>query len=560
MESALFTEISLVVVVAFAVASIVRMLKQPLIIAYIISGLLLGPYLLDVIQSQELLSAVSHLGVALLLFIIGLKLNPKEIKEVSRPAATIGVGQVLITTIFGYLFAQTFGYAPTAAIYIALAMTLSSTIVILKIISDKQDTDKLYAKISIGFLLVQDIIAAGLLVFVSSVGSSQSMVLAITQSVVQLTAVGSVLAIVAYFVLPKLSGFLARSQEYLFIFALAWGLGVSALVAMTGLSLEVGALLAGVLLSTQMYAKEVSNRLRPLRDFFILFFFITLGSGLSLHVLGTVLVPAVGFSLFVLVGNPLVVMTLSAYFGYTKRTSFKAAMTAGQVSEFSLIFILLAFELGQVSEQVVSLVTLTTLITIAGSTYMMRYDERLYKLIAPWLNRLRWGSDNQKEDRSASPEIYLFGYARHGRRFAQFFTNQHINFAVVDYNPEKITQLKEKDITRIYGDITDPEFISDIHATHADVVISTINDFRVNLHLVRHLKKKNEDIVIVAYSEYPDEAAKLYESGASYVIMPHFLGGDTVLSMLENRPIDEESFRPQRDEHLRFLQDRLEDS
>jgi Kef-type K+ transport system membrane component KefB len=557
MEHALFTEISLVVVVAFAIATLTRLLKQPLIIAYIISGLLLGPYVLDLIQSQEVLSAVSNLGVALLLFIIGLKLNPEEVREVGKPSVAIGIGQFLLTSTFGFLLASVFGYVPGDALYIALALTLSSTIIILKVISDKQDTDKLYAKIAIGFLLVQDIIAAGLLVYVGSVGASESVVVSMTQSLTMLAAIGSILAIIAHYLLPKLSDFFARSQEFLFIFTLAWGLGVSTLVAMTGLSLEIGALLAGVLLSTQIYAKEVSNRLRPLRDFFILFFFITLGSGLNLAALSGAVMPAVGFSLFVLIGNPLIVLTLTRFFGYTKRISFKTAMTAGQVSEFSLIFILLALEVGEVGDQIVSVVTLTALITIAGSTYMMRHDDDLYGWVSPWLDYFQWSS-NSHEYAGSSSDIYLFGYSRHGRRFARFFSNRNTEFAVVDYNPEKITELQDKKINHIYGDITDPEFLGDIHAGAANVVISTIADFHVNINLVRYLKKNNQDIVVVTYSEHPDEAAKLYENGASYVIMPHFLGGDKVLDMLKTQPVDESNFLPRRDKHLRYLQQQLE--
>jgi Kef-type K+ transport system membrane component KefB len=557
MEHTLFTEISLVVVVAFLVASLLRLLKQPLIIAYIISGLLLGPYVLDIIQSQEVLNAVSHIGVALLLFIVGLKLNPKEIRDVGRPAATIGIGQVILTTIFGFVLAQAFGYVPSTAIYIALAMTLSSTIVILKVISDKQDTDTLYAKISIGFLLVQDIIAAGLLVYVASVDGSESILFSMTESIAWLAAVGSLLAVISNYLLPKLSSFFARSQEYLFIFALAWGLGVSTLVATAGLSLEIGALLAGVLLSTQLYAKEISNRLRPLRDFFVLFFFITLGSGLHLGSIGSVFVPAVVFSLFVLVGNPLVVMALARYFGYTKQTSFKSAMTAGQVSEFSLIFILLAAEFGHVGEDIVTLVTLTALITIAGSTYMMRYDDRLYDMVSGWLDMFAWEGGRQTTY-VTSPDIYLFGYARHGRRFTRFFADHPAEFVVVDYDPKKTSQLDNKHVDHVYGDVTDPELLSDIHAGRADVVISTISDFSTNVYLIRHLKSIDEDIVVVVYAEQSKQAAKLYENGASYVIMPHFLGGDAVLDMLKDQPVEESNFLPRRDNHLRFLQQQLD--
>lgn len=557
MEYVLFTEISVVVVVAFLIASIARLLKQPLIVAYIISGLVLGPYVFDLIQSPEILHTVSELGIALLLFIIGLGLNPKEIREVGRPAVTIGIGQIVVTTILGFSLAQVLGYVPKTAIFIALAMTLSSTIVILKTITDKQDSDQLYAKISMGFLLVQDIVAAALLVYVSGVGGSQSVVFAMTESFMELLAIGSVLGIISHYALPKLSDFFAESQEYLFLFAVAWGFGVSSLVSLTGLSIEIGALLAGVLLSTQIYAREMSTRLRPLRDFFILFFFITLGASLDPNLLSELLLPAAVFSVFVLLINPLIVMSLAGYFGYTKRTSFKTAMTAGQVSEFSLIFVLLAAESGQIGQEVVGLVTLVGLITIAGSAYMMRFDENLLRWLSSWLDVF------EREDATSpgvkqAPEIFLLGYARNGRSFANAFREMNREFVIVDYDPEIITHLKRKELPHVYGDVTDLNLLRDIRVGSGEAVVSMISDFETNLYLTKYIRRHDEGMIIVVYSEHPKEAARLYENGATYVVMPHFLGGEQVVEMLAGDSFEETDFLPHRDKHLRYLQDRLD--
>jgi Kef-type K+ transport system membrane component KefB len=556
MEYALFTEISVMLVVAFSIATIARLLKQPLIIAYIISGLLLGPYVFDLIQSPEVLETVSHLGIALLLFIIGLGLNPKEIKEVGRPAVTIGVGQIIFTTVVGFLLAQGLGYVPKTAIYLALAMTLSSTIVILKTISDKKDSDQLYAKISMGFLLVQDIVAAGLLVYVSGISGSQSVALSMTESVVELLAIGSVLAIISHTLLPKLSDFFAGSQEYLFLFATAWGFGVSSIVALTGLSMEIGALLAGVLLSTQMYAQEMSTRLRPLRDFFILFFFITLGAGLDPSLLNDLLLPAVILSVFVMLGGPLIVMSLASYFGYTKRTSFKTAMTSGQVSEFSLIFVLLASESGQIGEGIVGLVTLVALITIAGSTYMMRHDETLLSWLSDWLNVFERKSAKAPEPKQ-SPDIFLFGYARNGRNFARAFRDANKDFLVVDYDPETTARLENENFPNAYGDVTDLNFLEAIRVDDGDAVVSTISDFKTNLDLTEYIRRNNPDMAVVVYAEYPEKAARLYESGATYVIMPHFLGGEKVMELLSDNDMNKADFQSHRDAHLHDLQNQL---
>ena len=559
MENALFVEISLVVAVAFLLASLMRLLKQPLIISYIISGLVLGPYFFDAINSTHVLDTVSELGIALLLFIVGIGLNPKEVKDVGWGSAFIGVGQVVLTALSTFAIAAgIFDFPLFQAGYIAVAMTFSSTIVILKVLSDKEDLGHLYGRIALGFLLVQDIIATGFLIYLSSMGGEQTVAVSMAQSASWLVLIGSGLWLAAKYALPKISQFLARSQEYLFLFAVSWGFGVSALVAAVGLSIEIGALMAGVALSTQIYAREISNRLRPLRDFFILFFFVMLGAGLNLGTFSAVLVPTIGFSLFVLVVNPLIVMGLSGLYGYTKRTSFKMAMTAGQVSEFSLIFILLALQLGQVGEEVVTLVTMTSLITIAGSTYMMRYDEKLYSALEGWLGIFERSQPIEDVSDEESADIYLFGYARGGHSFSKSFQKMGRNFVVVDYDPEAITRLREQGVDHHYGDISDPEFLEDLHLAQGEMVISTISDFKTNLYLTEYVHRKNPEMVMIAYSEYPDEAARLYESGATYVIMPHFLGSEHVLDMInQSGSVTEEHFMHRRDKHLRYLQNRL---
>jgi len=473
--------------------------------------------------------------------------------------ATVGVGQIVITAALGFLLASAFGYLPQTAIYIALAMTLSSTAVILKTLSDKNDTGRLYGKISLGFLLVQDLVAAGILVYIASVGAGGPILITLLEGLGWLTLIGGGLFLITKYVLPRISSFLAGSQEYLFLFAVAWGLGVSALVALAGLSIEIGALLAGVTLSTQLYAREMSSRLRPLRDFFLLFFFITLGASLDLSVFSSILLPVAAFAVFELVVNPLILMALAGFFGYKKRTSFKTAVTAGQVSEFSLVFILLALEVGEVTGEVVALVTLVGLVTIAGSTYMMHYDDRLYEWFGDWLSIFERNETKEPHNTEQYPGTYLFGYTSSSRSFMDLFHRMDRPFMVVDYDPEKIKDLKKKEIKHYYGDVTDPGFLESIHINKGELMISTINDFDINLSLVKYINRVNPDMVVVVFSERPAEAAVLYENGATYVIMPHFLGSEHVMDIIDGDEITDQNFLSHRDEHLRYLQSRLDD-
>ena len=316
--------------------------------------------------------------------------------------------------------------------------------------------------------------------------------------------------------------------------------------------------MAGVTLSTQIYAREMSSRLRPLRDFFLLFFFITLGAGLDLGTFSSILLPVIAFAIFELVINPLILMSLAGFFGYKKRTSFKTAVTAGQVSEFSLVFILLALEVGEVTDEVVALVTLVGLVTIAGSTYMMHYDDLLYEWFEDWLSIFERKKTTKTDTEEQYADIFLFGYTGSSRSFMDSFQRMDYSYMVIDYDPEKIDDLKKKNIDHHYGDATDPEFMESIHVDEGILVISTINDFDTNLALVKYMNRVNPDTVVVAFSEYPAEAAVLYENGATYVIMPHFLGSEHVMDIIDGDEITDQNFFKHRDDHLRYLQSRLE--
>lgn len=558
MGSSIFTEISFVLVAAFLVASLMRLLKQPLIIGYIISGLLLGPFVLDLLGATHILDTASHIGVALLLFIVGLRLDPKEIKEVGWPAVAVGTGQIAASTAIGFGLSQAFGYSLVEAAFIGIGLALSSTIIILKTISDRKDGGRLYAKLATGYLLVQDFVAAGLLVYISSVGASESILLSGIQSLTWLMAVGSILSIIAYVLLPKISRFFVQSQEYLFLFAIAWGFGVSSVISATGLSIEIGALLAGVLLSSQMYAKEVSNRLQPLRDFFLLFFFITLGAEINPGVVSEFILPVIGFSAFVLLVQPVIIMTLTGYLGYSKHTSLKTGVASGQVSEFSLIFILLAAEVGQVGDEIVGLITATALVTIAGSTYMMRYDEAIYNWLGDWLDVFEQSYAQDGPGSEPTTDVFVFGYARNSRNFVQAFQRKGRDFMVVDFDPDKIDELNKSGIPHVFGDVSDPDFLEDIRLEAGNLAVSTISDFETNVYLVNYIKNINPDMVVVVYSQKPKRAAELYRKGATYVIMPHFLGEQQVLETINGDSVTEADFLPYRDEHLRYIQDQLE--
>lgn len=558
MHNNIFTEISLVICFATLVALVMRRLKQPLIIGHILTGILLGPAIFSIIKSNETIELFGSFGIALLLFLVGLGLNPRVIKEVGKVSILTGIGQVLFTTIAGVAVSTLFGYSLIPSLYIAVALTFSSTIIILKLLTDKREHNKLYGKISIGFLLVQDIIATIALMVASASGkgslTSTSLLLLFAKGI------GLLLFTVALaqFVVKPLTSFLSKSQELLFLFAIAWGLGIATLFYEVGFSLEVGALVAGVCLATMTYAQEITSRLRPLRDFFIVVFFISLGAKLSFAGLGGILLQTIGFSALVLIGNPLIVMAIMGGLGYTKKTGFKAGLAVAQISEFSLIFILLGYNNGQISEEVVSLVTIVGIITIAASSYMITYADGLYKYFEKYLFIFERKKVKAEREVRSGYDAILIGYRRGGSEFVKVLSKIAKRYLIVDYDPEAIEELDRKQLPYVYGDATDPELLDEIDITKTKLVISHMSDHESNRSVVEFITQANNKTVIICHAETAHQAAELYGLGASYVMLPHYLGSEKISSFIKRNGFHKAEYQKYRDKHLMQLQSAYE--
>ncbi len=555
MEHELFIELSLIIAIGAAVSIIMRILRQPLIIGYIITGLLVGPTVFNLVTSGETLTVFSDIGIALLLFLVGLGLNPKVIKEVGKVAVLTGVGQVAFTTFFGYLIVSALtDLTTTATLYVAIGLAFSSTIIILKLLSDKKEQTRLHGKIATGFLLVQDIIATFALLFVSANGSGGLE----ANDLIQLTIKGLMLISAMYLVtariLPYFNKTIAGSQELLFLFAIAWGLGIGAIFKVAGFSLEVGALAAGISLAQFPYAQEASSRLKPLRDFFIVLFFVILGSQLDLSNIIAVLPLSLLLSAFVIIGNPIIVMAIMGSLGYKKKTSFKTSLAVAQISEFSLVLLLLANKSGQVTTETLSLMTVVGLITIAVSSYIILYDEKLYLVFERYLSVFERKKTKSERHKRQDNEILLFGYKKGGLEFVKVFKKLEKRFAVIDYDPEVIDTLEKTNINYLYGDMTDLEMLEEAGIDNVKLIVSVITDFETSKFLLRTTEQLNPNCVTILHADGVTEAAELYELGASYVMLPHYIGSEKIGAFIKKNGFKKSEFKKFRNEHLVYLQ------
>ncbi len=562
MTENIILQLSFVIMIAIVFGALMRLLKQPLIIGYILTGIVASPYFLNLVSSTDYIATLSQIGVAFLLFMVGLNINPKVIKEVGKVSIITGIGQVVFTAFIGYFLAKSVGFSTIAAGYISVATTFSSTIIIMKLLSDKGDIDKLYGRIAIGFLIVQDIIAIFVLMVISSTVSSFNVTTQVLTTVFKGIGLLFLLFVIGAYVLPRILDRVAKSQEFLLLFSVGWCLLLAALFWAMNFSLEIGALLGGITLSLSPYRYEISSKMKPLRDFFIVIFFIILGSQMSFTDVQYNVLSIILFSLFILIGKPLIVIILMGILGYTKRTSFTVSLTVAQVSEFSFIIIALGVKLGHLTQMVLSYVTLIGLITIAGSTYMIMYSEKLYKVCEHWLDVFERNGkkvDSKKLSRLSREEKYdilLFGYNKMGYDLLESFKKLKKKTLIIDYDPEIVKQLTRAGYDCKYGDASDAEFLDTVQIAKAKMVISTIPDTNINTLLITKTREKNKRSIIIVISHYVDEAMHLYKAGATYVVMPHFIGGGHTSIMIKNYGLNLNKFLKERTQHLKNLQDR----
>lgn len=563
MSGDIFAQLSTVIVIAAAIAYVTRLFKQPMIVAYILAGILIGPSLLHLVSDTVAFEAFSQIGIALLLFIIGLELSFAVIKRTGKPVFLTAMSILFTVGTIGFLIGLAFHFTLIEAILIGLAMFFSSTIIIAKMLSDKREITRLNGQIAVGVILFDDIVATFALLFVSASSKGDLDGVDIALLICKGILTVCVLAVLSIKVLPRVAKAMAKSQELLFLFALAWGFGVASVVNLVGFSVEIGALFAGVSLAHLPYAMQIGARLKPLRDFFLILFFISLGEHLVLTNLMGVLVPALIMSVVVLAIKPVAVMLSLGLLGYTKRTSFKTGVNLSQISEFSIILIVLAASSGVVSGDIAAIITLVALITITISAYFMQYDDQIYRKLERYLNLFERSTTTVTQKPEHIYPLVLVGYRNGGHQYLKTFRKLNKDYVVVDYDPDVIEILERASINYLYGDASDPELLAELNPESIEFILNTVRDHNLNLTLARYILKRNPNAVMVCYSSDYTKADELYKAGVSYVILPHFIGSEILSAFISSHGISKRGFDNYRERHLikigRAAVDSLED-
>jgi len=541
--TAAFHEIALLLAAAAGIGALGLWLRQPLILAYIVVGIIAGPMVFGWLSVQHAahdpLDLLAQIGVAVLLFTVGLKLDLHLVRRLGAVALATGLGQLTFTILFGYLLALALGMAHLKALYIAVALTFSSTIIIVKLLSDKKELDSLHGRIAVGFLIVQDIAVVIAMMVMSSLNMAEAggVTATLGMIVLKLAAAGLLLAVAMRWVLPRLLDLVARSQELMLLFAIAWGVALASLGEVFGFSKEVGAFLAGFSLATSPYREAMSSRLNPVRDFLLLFFFLDLGAKLELTAFEGQIPAAMVLSAFVLIGNPLIVMAIMGYMGYRKRTGFMAGLTVAQISEFSIVFVAMGVTLGHVGGDALGLVTLVGLLTISVCTYMVLYGQPLYEKLKPWLGLFERKvpfRERAAGNIEAVPEVILFGLGRYSGRLMQRLHAQGIATLGVDFDPEALRHARQHGLPVCFGDAEDAELPATLPLESARWLVSTLPDADVNRALISALRAQGHRGRVAVAAHDKDDARMLKKAGASLVFHPYSDAADYAAEILQN--------------------------
>jgi Kef-type K+ transport system membrane component KefB len=542
-----FQQVAALLAVCAVVGAIATRLRQPLVVGFIAAGILVGPEVLGFVHESAEVELLADIGIALLLFVVGLKLDLRLVRVVGPVALATGMGQVIFTSAIGYLIAIALGLEPLTALYVAVALTFSSTVIIVKLLTDKQELEALHGRIAIGFLIIQDIVVVLVMIALSAFGEPEgSLAARFAEVALKGVAFVGAIGVLMRWVLPGLLRRLARSAELLVLFAIAWAVLVAAAADMLGFSEEVGAFLAGVSLASTPYRDALGARLASLRDFLLLFFFIALGAQLDFSQVGDQVLAAGVLSAFVLIGNPLIVMVIMGLMRYRARVSFRAGLTVAQISEFSLILAALGFSLGHIGGETVGLITAVGLITIGMSTYLIYNSDWLYERLGPVL---RWFERSDAREGildlgdEPNPDVIVVGLGRYGSNIVHALREAGYEPLGVDFDPRALSEWEAKALPVVYADAGDPETPQVLPLGEVDWVVSSVREVDLNASLIQGLAQHGfgGKVAVTALSE--NDADTLREAGADAVLRPFADAAHDAVAALSRPPADDGATR-----------------
>lgn len=542
--------IGLAIPAAAVVALAFHLLRLPLLLGYLAAGVVVGPHLgLGLIHDAESIATLSELGLILLMFILGLEIDLHKLLQAGRAVLVNGVTQFAGCLLLGLGFFALLGVRNGAGshelTYVAVAASLSSTLIVVKLLSARMELDTLTSRITLGILVLQDLWAIAFLAVQPNLSDLRVAALAASLGKAALLVAAGVLA--ASRVLPPVFRRAARQPELLLVCAMAWCAAMCGLAGFLRLSFEMGALVAGVSLASSPYHVDIVAKVSALRDFFVTLFFVSLGLQIPVPT-APILALTAAIVAFVVASRVLTVLPVLYALGYGVRASLVPAVNLSQVSEFALVVTALGVGYGHVRPELVSAFVLAMVATALLSSVALPNAEAIVRGARPLLARLGLRDEAAKEraphaPARPSPRIVLLGFYREASSLLRELLERHPADArgqllVVDFNPESHRLLADAGIRCVFGDVSHVDTLRHLGLEDARVLVCTIPDHQLkgitNLKLVGVLRDLAPGALIVVTAETLASARDMYAAGADYVFMPRLLAAGHLAELIDH--------------------------
>ncbi|TGL54342.1 potassium transporter Kef [Leptospira kemamanensis] len=546
-EESLLQDIGLSIIFATVLSHIARVLKQPLILGYIIGGAMLGKEMgFELVTNEASIELISEIGLILLLFIIGLEINLAELAKMGKAMFTLGILQFTLSVAFVYsvfpFFGLSIGSEKFDLLYIAVALSLSSTLIVVKLLQDKVEINTLSGKLTVGVLVFQDIWAILFMGVQPNLNNPEILKI--------LTSVGIIVLLIAFsfsvsrYVLAKLYKACASSPELILLTSIMWCFLVCGIAGKVGLSKEMGALVAGMSIAAFPYGADVISKLIGIRDFFVTLFFVALGLKVPLPSLEVIGLSAAIIALMLFV-RMITIAPVIIKLNKGVRNGFLTALNLAQISEFSLVILALGAGFEHITPKLQAVILTSTIIASVLSTYIIMFNHNIAATFERLLARV--GISDQTEEASQADkaghgghgdgmvrDIIVLGYFRIARAFVEYLEDLSPSLIkriiIADYNPAFKEELTNKGFQWAYADLAHPDSLSHIGLHDASMVICTISDSFLkgtnNNRLLSTLSKLAPNAKIILTSDEPGEAKKLVADGAQKVIIPGVITGE----------------------------------
>ncbi|MBI2020240.1 cation:proton antiporter [Candidatus Daviesbacteria bacterium] len=547
----IFIQLAIILGLASVLGFITHKFKLPLLIAYLIGGLIIAIIGIFDIKTSAALSFLPEIGIAFVLFLVGMELDLRQLKSLGTPIIVSGLLQIVITSILGTFIAQSFNFSLVESIYLGIGLSFSSTIVVVKLLIEKNTLDSLYGKLSVGILLLEDLLAVVILLGLTSFNSS-IFHLGLTELFPLLSFAGKVVILLSFaillskYILGSLFKAVSSSGELLFLTALAWCFIYITFAQSLGFSVLIGAFLAGVALANSPYHFQIQGKVKPMRDFFVALFFVYLGTRVDFSQIQSTFLLILVFTTYAVIFKPVLFLLILGSFGFKKHPLFQTAINLSQISEFSLIILLVGLSEGIVSQSALTVIAASGVLSIIISSVVISKSNRLYKQLAFLISFFERGERHLVEGvdtKTLEDHVVLLGSHNVGAQLIRFFRRERIPFIVLDFNPYQVEKLAKEGIPVVFGDMGDPEVLDFLNLHKAILIISTVPDIHDNKLLIEDLKNMRLGIPIIVRAESLEEAKDLYKFGASFVYIPDIVSGEFLVQTLKDHMKDREYFK-----------------